>query len=255
MLEERIVMFMTQKLRSKSIIILSSLALVIIAFSYFMKLRPKEDPELDLGSRIPNNGEYVSVYQNGQKKAVEKYDNGKREGFWVYYYPNGNLKKELNYHNDVLHGMCKFYHDSGTLIYSERYTSGVFSTLTVVNDSLYKYEVEFLEYGTKLTRKHCENCHNTTLPNHFDKLNDLSNQIDSLSATHFNLDTLHTLVTDSSIISNDSLYSHWIPESGEILFNKYDIHAILHYLEAINSKAAPLKFKRINNIKKKPKIV
>lgn len=246
---------MTKKIRSKSIIILSSLALVILAFSYFMKFSPKEVKELGFESRIPNNGEYVSLYQNGQKRAIEKYQNGKKEGFWIYYYPNGNLKKELNYRNDLLHGMCKYYHNSGELIYSERYTSGVFSTLTVANDSLYKYEVEFLEYGTKLTKKHCENCHNTSTPGHFEKLTALNSKIDSLTQLEFNLDTLHALVSDSVMSSNDSLYNHWIPKSGEVLFKKYDIQAILHYLEAVNSQTAPLRFKKINNIKKKPKVV
>lgn len=89
---------------------------------------------------IPENGEYVKKYENGQIQMQGMMKNGKREGLWksfyedgtpwsqttfkegkkdgptTTWYENGKKRYEGNYKNDSESGIWKYYDEKGVFI-------------------------------------------------------------------------------------------------------------------------------------------
>ncbi|GEM_PF-5771179 len=63
-------------------------------------------------------------YDNGNIKALCRYENGKLHGISVHYYENGNVKLKETYVEGVLEGITKKYDENGKLIIEEIYRSG-----------------------------------------------------------------------------------------------------------------------------------
>ncbi len=63
-------------------------------------------------------------YENGNVKALCRYENGKLHGISIHYYENGNIKLKETYQNGVLEGTTKKYDETGKLVAEEVYRGG-----------------------------------------------------------------------------------------------------------------------------------
>ena len=63
-------------------------------------------------------------YQNGQKRYLGNYLNGKREGRWVWWYEDGQKSYERNYANGMLNGFNARWYEDGQKSYERNYANG-----------------------------------------------------------------------------------------------------------------------------------
>jgi antitoxin component YwqK of YwqJK toxin-antitoxin module len=60
-------------------------------------------------------------YENGQKKTVENYRNGKLHGDVELFWPNGALKRKCTFVDGVRVGLDQMWDEMGKLVDEERY--------------------------------------------------------------------------------------------------------------------------------------
>ena len=70
------------------------------------------------------DGEYISLWNNGQLGEKGKYENNKRVGVWREYHRNGNIEEECEYVNGERNGECINYYLEGTILGKGRYENG-----------------------------------------------------------------------------------------------------------------------------------
>ena len=72
----------------------------------------------------PFTGKIVGKYENGQKKLVENFKNGKFEGEQVYYYENGQIEEKVSYKDGNPIGVYYEYHRNGEVAYTGEFLNG-----------------------------------------------------------------------------------------------------------------------------------
>ncbi len=70
-------------------------------------------------------GEFISFYENGNKKSVSNYIKGRKTGSESEWFENGNKKIDLNYTNYKLDGPMQQYYENGQLKSSSNFTDGL----------------------------------------------------------------------------------------------------------------------------------
>lgn len=219
-------------------------------FRLFIALQPDESEYTteDEPSEKPNNGVYKQVDENGNLISIQYYTEGKRDSSWTYFYPNGNIRSIVKYNENVLHGKAKYFSQEGGLIYEERYTKGKLVEVNVKNDSLYKYNVQLHSHGKLLYHNTCTPCHESVTHN---AVNPLKSLRDSLSAKQLSLDSMHYHFTDSVTIRERIISV----EHQNRVFNRFDIDAIIHFLQIEKDKSKQLPFRGIKSLKDRSKTV
>lgn len=66
----------------------------------------------------------IQYFENGHKKIVGHYKNGKKDGKWTFWYVNGEKQSEGYYIQDIRTGQTQVYHENGKLFYKGKYTDG-----------------------------------------------------------------------------------------------------------------------------------
>lgn len=234
------------------LIVLTGFVLFLVekTFRFFIDLQPDTSEYVigDEHDEKPNNGVYKQVDQRGNLISIQFYKDGRRDSSWTYFYPNGNIRSIVKYHDDVLHGKAKHFSPEGGLIYEERYTKGRLVEVSVKNDSLYKYSVQLHTHGKFLYQNTCTPCHESVTHK---AINPLKNFQDSLTVKRVSLDSMHYHFTDSATVEDNIIAA----EHQNRMFNRFDIDALIHYLEVEKGKTKQLTFRGIKSLKDKPKTV
>lgn len=74
------------------------------------------------------NREKVKVetfYEDGSKRYVGEFANGKRNGYWIYWYKNGNMWSEGYFKDDLRDGLGTTWHKNGQKHYEGSYSEGI----------------------------------------------------------------------------------------------------------------------------------
>ncbi|NME36743.1 MULTISPECIES: hypothetical protein [Fusobacterium] len=112
------------------------------------------------------NGEYISVYENGNISVKTYYKDGKKDGEYVSYYEDGNIYSKCNYNMGKLNGKYISYYENGNVLkeielennnfssYIEYYENG--NMKIQLQNIMYKDEyTEYYENGNlKLKREY-----------------------------------------------------------------------------------------------------
>ena len=191
---------------------ISTLILFIIGISYFSAVTLKrvkfnENVSSTYDFEVKNNhGKYQEYYSNGLVKSIDEYENGIRDGISISFHENGDTSSVTNYINGYKHGLSKLYSSSGELVEVEEYKLGTMVLDTILNDSLYKYDLYAFETGAQMFTTNCESCHNTSefkTENYPEKIN---------------LDTIHVALIDSMVLDS-AYFSNVTPTDVETLVN------------------------------------
>jgi antitoxin component YwqK of YwqJK toxin-antitoxin module len=77
------------------------------------------------GSDTPYTGKDFSLHENGQKKGVGNYKDGKENGLFVVWDANGRKKSEINYKDGKEDGLWVWRHENGQKGGERNYKDGV----------------------------------------------------------------------------------------------------------------------------------
>ena len=72
---------------------------------------------------------YNEYLDNGNKKIIGIYKNGKKEGIWKSWHENGNIHTVVPYLNGKLNGYFIEYRDNGKVVSYNRYINGIYSSV------------------------------------------------------------------------------------------------------------------------------
>lgn len=219
-------------------------------FRFFKDLQPDQNEYTieDEHKEKPNNGVYKQVDEKGNLISIQFYKDGRRDSSWTYFYPNGNIRSIVKYEHDVLHGRAKHFSQEGGLIYEERYSKGRLTEVNVKNDSLYKYNVQLHTHGKMVYQNTCKPCHESTTHK---AIRPLQNTRDSLGSGRISLDSMHYFFTDTATVEREIITA----DHQNRIFNRFDIDALIHFLEYDRGRSKQLPFRGIKSLKDKPKTV
>lgn len=239
----------------KIIVILVATIGGVLGFALLTESSILSSYKSDQSGKRPNNGEYKEYYDNGSLYSIEYYENGLKEGVWRYYYKNSKLKMRQSYSNNKLNGTVYHFSTAGDLIYNEIYRNDSLVEKLIVNDSLYNYEVVFETHGHEMFNKACISCHKfPTDKNLRLGLNNLESFVDTISITELSIDSIHSLYADSLEFQVHIDNVEIGPKQGLIL-DKYDLEAILQYIENEVSRGKTKKRHRKKNLRLRKKMV
>jgi antitoxin component YwqK of YwqJK toxin-antitoxin module len=81
-------------------------------------------------------GKWIYVFNNGLKRGIGFFKDGKSEGEWITYYQNGNKMELQNFSDDKLNGPYEFYFDNGSLKIKANYINdsidGIFEQFNII---------------------------------------------------------------------------------------------------------------------------
>lgn len=66
----------------------------------------------------------IQYFNNGQKKLVGHYKNGKKDGKWTFWYVNGQKQSEGYFFENLKTGETLVYHENGKPFYKGSYVDG-----------------------------------------------------------------------------------------------------------------------------------
>jgi antitoxin component YwqK of YwqJK toxin-antitoxin module len=98
--------------------ILDFTRLVGTTTTYYANGKPKEMEHRDDSSSVDC---YQAFFQNGNRRIIIHYKNGKRYGNTTEYNPNGTVKETGSYINDKREGTFRFYDVRGHLLTTRRF--------------------------------------------------------------------------------------------------------------------------------------
>ncbi len=206
-------------------------------------------------SKVPNDGKYKEYYEDGSIYSVEYYENGSKEGIWRYYYENGHLKSRIPYSNNQRNGFIWHFSQDGQLIFKENFRNDTLISRDIINDSLYKYEIVFESHGKEMFNKSCTPCHNNSSVKELRfGVENLEVFIDTMGITQLSIDSIHKLNIDSL----DSRILTGEVEMGPSPLHsleKYDLEAILEYLEKEYERAESSGKKKVKKVRERKKTV
>ena len=186
--------------------------------------------EVVLPSNKFEKGAIHEYYGDSTLKLIERFEKGVLSGKSVYYYPNGKIERISYFKNGVKTGYEYHFANDGSLVYMVKYSFGEVVEENIINDSLYKYDLQIVEHGRLTFKNNCGHCHNNGLRNLTNELQILK---DTLKTGLISIDSLHYIFADSikyepSFI--DSLYAN----NDSLDLN--DIHAVIKYIDQKNQK-------------------
>lgn len=183
----------------------------------------------DIPNQRPNNGTYKEYYEDGTLKSKELYHQGKKKGVWIYYHPNGNIRSVHEYKNDMLHGTITHYDTGQTLIFNDYYNLGHCYRREIVNDSLYRFEVNLLPHGKELFETSCVSCHDEEKTDLTQPLQSMHQSLDSMDLATISVDSIHFHLFDSLFV--DQPKAAFSNEKTAHKLDRYDIRAIIQFIE------------------------
>lgn len=96
----------------------------------------------------------IQFYENGSKKLVGHYKNGKKDGKWTFWYVNGEKQSEGYFIQNVRTGETIVYHENGNLFYKGNYTEGQKDKeWTFYNNNGKAINIIVFDNGTIVTQK------------------------------------------------------------------------------------------------------
>lgn len=66
-----------------------------------------------------------AFYEDGSKRYIGEFADGKRNGYWVYWYENGNKWSEGYFKDDLRDGFGTTWHENGQKHYEGAYKEGI----------------------------------------------------------------------------------------------------------------------------------
>ncbi len=93
----------------------------------FTQVFNPQGQKVSQGKVIGENKDSTWVFygSNDSIRAIENYQNGKKQGLFVTYYKNGKVLEEKNYKNDLPDGVCKEYFENGNIRMDVMYAAGL----------------------------------------------------------------------------------------------------------------------------------
>jgi hypothetical protein len=199
------------------------------------------------------DGMFKTFFEDGTVKSLEVYENGKKEGLNIYYFPSACVKSIKNFSQGNLNGESYFFSEEGDTVFIEHYENNRLLEKEVLKDSLYHYELNYLDHGMMIFNNNCRMCHSFKEDSLIQKATAILNQLDSTT-----LDCDYMFLFHQELTSQDSLIQ--LSDSINVLLKKEKLLPSLEDLDVLNKafenemNRPKLKFKRVKKIQKKVKV-
>ena len=105
------------------------------------------------------NGTFKTFYEDGIVKSLETFEKGKKNGLNIYYFPSACIKSLKNFNKGKLDGSSYFFSEQGDTVFIEYYNNNRLEKKEIVNDSLYHFELNYIDYGKMIFNNNCRMCH------------------------------------------------------------------------------------------------
>jgi hypothetical protein len=195
---------------------------------HFLDLSPV-DGEVNITPNTFQNGVYKEYYGDSAIKTSTEYVGGIRHGRSMNYYTNGMLQEVSYYISDVKTGKSYHFSENGNLALVKTYYKDSLLFEMIVNDSVYKYEYNAVQYGMILYDDNCSSCHAEFHSGLSQKLRKKWEALDS-SVTTLNVAEFHSYELDT--LASGSLEYYGVEFDSSIVLSKPDILAILDFFRA-----------------------
>ncbi len=146
------------------------------------------------------NGTFKTFYEDGIVKSLETFESGKRDGLNIYYFRTTCIKSIKNFQNGNLDGNSYFFSEEGDTVFIETYNNNRLEKKDILNDSLYHFELNYLDYGMMLFNNNCRMCHEFKEDSLIQKSNIIISNLDSCV-----VDSGYVFLFHQNFIFQDSL--------------------------------------------------
>ena len=195
---------------------------------HFLDLSPG-DEEVNILPNTFQDGVYKEYYGDSAIKTTTEYVGGIKHGRSMNYYTNGMLQEVSYYRSDVKTGKSYHFSQNGNLALIKTYYKDSLLFEMIVNDSVYKYEYNAVQYGMILYDDNCSSCHAEFHADLSQKLRNKWNALDTIE-TALNIAEFHSYKLDS--LPSDSTEYYGVDFDSSIVLSKPDILAILDFYRA-----------------------
>ena len=235
------------------IITLVSIAILVMSLFFVLKVLETYKDDFIIEGQEQLNGTFKTFYEDGIVKSLETFEKGKRNGLNIYYFPSACVKSLKNFNQGKLHGSSYFFSEQGDTVFIEHYNNDRLEKKDIINDSLYHFELNYIDYGTMVFNNNCRMCHEFKEDSLIEKSNRIITNIDSTL-----IDCGYIFIFHDTVESKDSLIQ--LSDSIQTFLNKdiepsklKDLNALKKIFE--NEINRPkLKYQRVKKIQKKVKV-
>lgn len=237
------------------VVIITLKSIVFLGLGFLLALRWFSFFETDyvLEGQEQLHGTFHTFYDDGVVKSVEHFNHGKKQGLNINYYPSACLKSTRQYENGKLHGFSYFFSEREDTVYYEEYRENQLLSKVILNDSLYQFELNNLDYGMMLFNNNCRMCHELKENNLAAKAVMLADTTDSLWIKPNYFDVFH-----ENLVFYDSIKT--LSDSINVLLGNKPLQPtqkelnILYNVFQSELSRPRIKYLRVNNLNKKNKV-
>lgn len=199
------------------------------------------------------NGMFKTFYEDGTVKSLENFKNGKRDGVNIYYDSLACIRSIKSFEDGKLDGKSFYFSLKEDTVFFEDYAQDRLIEKVILNDSLYNFQLHYLDYGMTVFNNNCRSCHEFNDNQLLDSSVSIIEKLDSTL-----LDSGYVYIFHHKLEVKDSLIE--LSDSINVLLNIESKNASKKNIEALyllfkqELNRPRLKYKKVRKVYKRVKV-